>query len=57
MDSEDEEDEGSEDHSNGGADSKALELSMQNLQRKLNIFFLCCVLVIGFGIMYYIVLK
>ena len=41
MDSEDEEEEGSEGHSNGGGDRKALKLSMQNLQRKLNIFFLC----------------
>ena len=46
MDSEDEEEEGSEGHSNGGGDRKALELSMQNLQWKLNMFFLCCVLVV-----------
>ena len=39
MDSEDEEEEGSEGHSNGGGDRKELELSMQNLQRKLNMFF------------------
>ena len=57
MDSEEEEEEGSEGHSNGGDDKEALELSKQNLQRKLNIFFLCCVLVVGFGIMYYVVLK
>ena len=57
MDSEDKEEEGSEGHSNGGGDRKALELNMQNLQRKSNMFFLCCVLVIGFGIMYYVVLK
>ena len=57
MDSEDEEEEGSEGHSNGRGDRKALELSMQNLQRKLNMFFLCCVLVVGFRIMYYVVLK
>ena len=57
MDSEEEEEEGSEGHSNGGADKEALELNMQNLQWKLNIFFLCCVLVVGFGIMYYVVLK
>jgi hypothetical protein len=57
MDSEDKEEEGSEGHSNGRGDRKALELSMQNLQRKLNMFLLCCVLVVGFGIMYYIVLK
>jgi len=57
MDSEDEEEEGSEGHSNGGGDRKALEPNMQNLQRKLNMFFLCCVLVVGFGIMYYVVLK
>ena len=57
MDSEDEEEELSKGHSNGRADRKALELSMQNLQWKLNIFFLCCVLVVGFGIMYYVVLK
>jgi hypothetical protein len=54
MDLEDEESEG---HSNGGADRKPLELGMQNLQWKLNIFFLCYVLVVGFGIMYYVVLK
>ena len=54
MDSEEEEEEGSEGQSNGRADMKALELSMQNLQWKLNIFFLCCVLVVGFGIMYYV---
>ena len=46
MDSEDEDEEGSKGHSNGGADRKALELSMQNLQWKLNMFFLCCVLVV-----------
>jgi hypothetical protein len=57
MDSEDEEEEGSEGHSNVGVDKKALELSMQNLQWKLNMFFLCCVLVVEFGIMYYVVLK
>ena len=57
MDLEDEEEEGSEGHSNGGGDRKALEPSMQNLQQKLNIFFVCCVLVVGFGIMYYVVLK
>jgi hypothetical protein len=57
MDSQDEEGEGSKGHSNGGADMKALELSMRNPQRKLNIFFLCCVLVVGFGIMYYVELK
>ena len=57
MDLQDEEVEGREGHSNGKADRKALELSMQNLQWKLNIFFLCCVLVVGFGIMYYVVLK
>ena len=57
MDSEEEEEEGSEGHSNGRGDRKALEPSMQNLQRKLNMFFLCCVLVVGFGIMYYVVLK
>jgi hypothetical protein len=39
MDSENEEEEGSEGHSNGGADNKTLELSIQNLQWKLNIFF------------------
>ena len=39
MDSEDKEEEGSEGHSNGGGDRKALELSMQNLQQKLNMFF------------------
>jgi hypothetical protein len=42
MDSEDQEVEGSDGHSNGGAESKALELSTQNLQRELNIFFLWC---------------
>ena len=57
MDSKDEEEEGSKGHLNGGGYMKALELSMQNLQRKLNMFFLCCVLVVGFGIMYYVVLK
>jgi hypothetical protein len=57
MDSEDKEVDGSEGHSNGGGDRKALELSMRNLQWKLNMFFLCCVLVVGFGIMYYVVLK
>ena len=57
MDLEDEEVEGSKGHSNGGGGMKALKLSMQNLQRKLNMFFLCCVLVVGFGIMYYVVLK
>jgi hypothetical protein len=57
MDSEDKEEEGSKGHSNGRGDRKALELSMQNLQQKLNMFLLCCVLVVGFGIMYYIVLK
>jgi len=46
MDLEDEEEEGSEGHSNGRGDRKALELSMQNLQWKLNMFFLCCVLVV-----------
>ena len=39
MDSEDEEEEGSEGHSNDGGDRKGLELSKQNLQRKLNMFF------------------
>jgi len=39
MDLEDEEEEGSEGHSNGGGDRKALEPSMQNLQQKLNMFF------------------
>ena len=57
MDLEDKDEEGSEGHSNGEGDRKALELSMQNLQQKLNMFFLCCVLVVGFGIMYYVVLK
>ena len=57
MDLEDEEEEGSEGHSNGRGDRKALELNMQNLHRKLNMFFLCYVLVIGFGIMYYVALK
>ena len=57
MDSEDKEEEGSEGHSNGEGVRKALELSMQNLQWKLNMFFLCCVLVVGFGTMYYVVLK
>jgi hypothetical protein len=40
MDSEDKEVDGSEGHSNGGGDRKALELSMRNLQWKLNMFFL-----------------
>ena len=57
MDLEDEEEEGSEGHSNGRGDRKVLELSIQNLQRKLNMFFLCCILVVGFGIMYYVVMK
>ena len=39
MDLEDEEEEESEGHSNGGGDRKGLELSKQNLQRKLNLFF------------------
>ena len=51
MDSEDEEEEGSEGHSIGGGDRKALELNIQNM------FFLCCVLVVGFEIMYCVVLK
>ena len=36
MDSEDEVEEGTEGHSNGGGDRKALELSKQNLQWELN---------------------
>ena len=42
IESEDEEEEGSKGHSNGGGDRKALELSMQNLQQKLNMLCSSC---------------
>lgn len=53
---EEEEEEGSEGRSNGKADRNAMELNLQKLQWKMNMLILCCVLVVGFGIMY-VVLK